>query len=106
MFFSWGDTPHTTLQGNNWPDATPEDCNWLYVMDPKGSLNEGWYGSPNADGSVDGWDPTTGENVPEKPATETSTAAGAAVAYAVAKGNMNVVSQYYAGAPIDGVISS
>ena len=105
VFFTWGDTPHTPLQGSNWPDATPQDCNWIYVMDPKGSLQEGWFGSVNMDGSVDGWDPTTGASVPDKPATQTSTAAGAAVAYAVAKGNMNVVSQYYVGEPIDGVIT-
>lgn len=105
VFFTWGDTPHTPLRGSNWPDATPQDSNWIYVMDPKGSLNEGWYGSVNADGSVDGWDPATGEHVPGKPATQTSTAAGAAVAYAVAKGNMNVVSQYYVGEPIDSVIA-
>ncbi len=105
VFFTWGDTPHTPLRGDNWPDATPQDANWIYVMDPKGSLNEGWYGSVNANGSVDGWDPSTGANVPGKPATQTSTAAGAAVAYAVAKGNMNVVSQYYLGEPIDGIIS-
>lgn len=105
VFFSWGDTPHTPTRGSNWPDATPEDCNWIYVMDPKGSLKEGWFGSPNMDESVEGWDPSTGELVPGKPATETSTAAGAAVAYAIAKGNMNVVSQYYQGDPIDGVVN-
>jgi hypothetical protein len=106
VFFAWGDTPHTPVQGSNWPDATPMDSNWIYLMDPAGKVKPGWFGGVNADGTVDGWDPGSGADVPGKPATETSTPAGAAVAYAVARGNMNVVSEYYVGPPIDGVVNS
>lgn len=104
VFFAWGDTPHTPLQLSNWPDATPKDCNWIYCMS-QGHLKEGWFGTVKPDGNVDGWDPQTGDNVPGQPATNTSTAAGAAVAYAVARGDMNTVAEYYNGDPIDGVVA-
>ena len=104
-FFAWGDTPHTPLQLNNWPDATPQDSNWIYCMG-QGQLNPGWYGQVHANGDVSGWDPTTGEDVMGQPASQTANAAGAAVSYAVARGDMNTVSQYYVGPPIDGVVKA
>ncbi len=103
VFFAWGDTPHTPLQLNNWPDATPDDSNWIYCMG-QGHLKEGWYGSMDMNGNVAGWDPKTGMDDPNRPATANATAAGAAVAYAVSRGDMNKVSEYYVGDPIDGVI--
>jgi hypothetical protein len=98
-----GDTPHTPLQGDAWPDATPQDSNWMYVMG-NGYLRTGWFGGVHADGSVDGFDPTTGNAVPGQPAQQTSTAAGAAVAYAVSKGNKNLVAAYYSGQPYTGIV--
>lgn len=98
-----GDTPHTPLVASGWPDATPDGSNWLYVMSA-GHLKQGWYGGVKANGKVDGFNPTTGETVPNQKSTITSAAAGAAVAYSVAKGNMNTVSPFYAGAPITGLI--
>src|SRR5262249_12307710 len=91
-----GDTPHTPLQANAWPDQTPDGSNWLYVMGA-GFTRTGWFGGVHADGSVDGFDPASGMTVPDKSSDTTSTAAGAAVAYAVAKGDKNVVAQYYNG---------
>jgi len=98
-----GDTPHNPLQGDAWPDATPQDSNWLYVMG-NGYLRSGWFGGVHADGSVDGFDPPTGNAVPGQPAQQTSTAAGAAVAYAVSKGNKNLVAAYYNGQPYTGIV--
>jgi hypothetical protein len=103
VFVAYGDTPHTPIQGNTWPDATPQDSNWLYVMG-QGHLKDGWFGGMDENGNVSGWKPETGEDMPGQPATQTSTAAGAAAAYAVAKGDMNTVAQYYVGPPITGVI--
>jgi hypothetical protein len=103
-FFAWGDTPHTPVQLNNWPDATPQDSNWIYCMG-QGHLKPGWYGQVHANGDVSGWDPTTGEDVMGQPASQTANAAGAAVAYSVARGDMNKVNEYYVGPPIDGVIN-
>ena len=100
-----GDTPHNPLVASGWPDATPDGSNWLYVMGA-GHLKGGWYGGVRANSQVDGFNPTTGETVPNQKSTITSAAAGAAVAYAVAKGNMNTVSPFYAGAPITGLIKA
>lgn len=98
-----GDTPHNPLQGDAWPDATPKNSNWLYVMGG-GFVRSGWFGGVRADGSVDGFDPTSGMAMPNKSAAETSTAAGAAVAYAVSKGNMTLVNQFYTGPSIKGIV--
>jgi hypothetical protein len=104
VFMAYGDTPHTPIQGSTWPDATPQDSNWIYVMG-QGFLQDGWYGQVYSNGDVSGWDPGTGEEVMGQAATVTSTAAGAAAAYAVAKGDMNTVAIHYNGDPIDGVIT-
>ncbi len=104
VFMAYGDTPHTPLQLNNWPDATPMDSNWIYVMG-QGYLKEGWFGTVKPNGTVDGWDPQTGDNVVGQPASQTANAAGAAAAYAIARGDMNTVSQYYVGPPISGAIN-
>jgi len=98
-----GDTPHTPLQASAWPDATPQNSNWIYVMGG-GHLRTGWFGGVRANGKVDGFDPTSGDSVAGKPSDQTSTAAGAAVAYAVAKGDMKVVETFYKGPSIKGII--
>jgi hypothetical protein len=100
-----GDTPHTPLQFSAWPDATPASSNWMYVMS-NGYLKAGWFGRVKEDkNSSDGFDPTTGALVEGKKSVETSTAAGAAVAYAVAKGDIAKVKEYYSGPAIDGLIN-
>src|SRR5262249_40088222 len=99
VFTVHGDTPHNPLQGDAWPDATPKNSNWLYVMGG-GYVRSGWFGGVHADGSVDGFDPTSGAAMPGKASAETSTSSGAAVAYAVAKGSMTVVNQFYSGPSI------
>jgi hypothetical protein len=98
-----GDTPHTPLQASAWPDATPKNSNWMYVMGG-GHLRTGWFGGVHADGNVDGFDASTGAAVPNKPSNETSTAAGAAVAYAVAKGDMKLVTPFSGDIDIKGII--
>jgi hypothetical protein len=98
-----GDTPKTPLQASAWPDATPGNANWLYVMGG-GHIRTGWFGGVRADGSVDGFDPASGNAVPGKSPAETSTAAGAAVAYAVSKGNLPLVKTFYSGPAITGII--
>jgi len=103
VFTAHGDTPHNPLKASGWPDATPKGCNWLYVMGAD-YLANGWFGRLKADGNVDGFDPSTGQAIPGQAGTATSAAASAAVAYAVTGGNMNTVTQYYAGSPITGLI--
>lgn len=98
-----GDTPKTPLQASAWPDATPGNSNWLYVMS-NGYLKNGWFGQIKANGDTYGFDPTTGQDVQGKSASETATAAGAAVAYAVAKGDIKVVNNFYNGPALDGLL--
>ena len=98
-----GDTPKDPREKGGWPDGTPGNSNWIYVMG-NGHLKTGWFGGVKADGSVSGFDPTTGAEVPGQVADATSAPAGAAVAYAVAKGDMKRVADFYSGPSIAGVV--
>jgi hypothetical protein len=100
-----GDTPKTPTQASAWPDSTPGNANWVYVMS-NGYLKSGWFGDIKANDATSGWDLASGNDVPGKPSAETATAAGAAIAYAVAKGDMYPVKDFYAGPDIDGVLKS
>jgi hypothetical protein len=99
-----GDTPKDPRNRNGWPDGTPANSNWLYVMG-NGYLKTGWHGGVRADGSVDGFDPSTGKNMPGQSSDSTSAAAGAAAAFAVAKGDMKRVRDFYTGPAIDGIVN-
>ena len=99
-----GDTPKDPLDRGGWPDGTPGNSNWLYVMG-NGYTKTGWFGGVRANGSVDGFDPSTGENVPGQAASDTSEAASAAVAFAVAKGDMKRVQDFYTGPSISGIVN-
>jgi hypothetical protein len=99
-----GDTPKNPLERSGWPDGTPGNSNWLYVMG-NGYTKTGWFGGVKADGSILGFDPTTGNDVPNQPANTTSSSAGAAVAFAVAKGDRRRVEEFYTGLWISGIIN-
>ena len=100
-----GDTPKDPRNRNGWPDGTPSNSNWLYVMG-NGHLKTGWFGGVKADGSTSGFDPTTGKDMPGQSSDATSAAAGAAVAFAVAKGDMKRVRDFYTGPAIDGIVNA
>lgn len=100
-----GDTPHSPLVASGWPDATPGGSNWMYVMG-NGYLKTGWFGGVRANKQIDGFDPATGADIPDQKSNVTSTAAGSAVAYAVAKGSTNTVSQFNGGLPIGGLTAT
>lgn len=100
-----GDTPKDPRNRNGWPDGTPNNTNWLYVMG-NGQLKTGWFGGVKADGSTAGFDPTTGKDVPGQGSDVTAAAAGAAVAYAVARGDMKRVRDFYTGPGIDGIVNA
>ncbi len=99
-----GDTPKDPRDRSGWPDGTPNDSNWLYVMG-NGYTKTGWFGGVRANGTTDGFDPTTGALVAGQQSTVTSAPAGAAVAYAVAKGDMRRVQDFYTGAALDGIVN-
>lgn len=97
-----GDTPKNPLQRGGWPDGTPGNSNWTYVFG-NGYLKTGWFGGITANGQVQGWDPTTG-GTSTLTSAQLAQPASAAIAYAVSKGDMRRVSDFYRGAAIDGVV--
>jgi hypothetical protein len=88
-----GDTPKDPRNRSGWPDGTPGNSNWMYVMG-NGYLKTGWFGGIRANGNVNGFDPATGENIPGQSANATSNAASAAVAYAIARGDAKRVADF------------
>lgn len=86
MFTIHGDTPKDPLNRNGWNDGTQKNSNWLYVMG-NGYIKTGWFGGVNADGSVTGFDPTTGKDVPNQASSVTASAAASLALYAAAKGD-------------------
>ncbi|MBX3246621.1 MAG: hypothetical protein KF901_05505 [Myxococcales bacterium] len=100
-----GDTPKTPLNRANWPDGTPGNSNWVYVLSA-GLLKSGWFGGVQRDGSVRGWDPTSGEDRGDRNSASTSSAAAASVLYAVAKGDLRRVQDFYRGQALTGVVTN
>jgi hypothetical protein len=97
-FVAFGDTPHTPLQGNNWPDATPDSCNWLYLMNPKGLVQNGWFGqcvtTPIQGRRGFGYDPLTGKDAPTQATSLVTKFSTTAAVYAVAGGDKNKTAEY------------
>jgi hypothetical protein len=104
IFTIHGDTTKDPLQRSGWPDGTEGNSNTLYVYG-NGFLKTGWYGNISATGAVTGWDPTTGAGVPGQASSMTAAPAGAAVLYAVSKGDSRRVEDFYTGPSINGVIN-
>jgi hypothetical protein len=100
-----GDTPKDPTQRSGWPDGTPGNSNWLYVFG-NGYTKTGWHGSIAVDGSVAGFNPATGADVPGQASAMTSQAAAAAAAYAVAKGDLRRVQDFYRGGSIAGITNA
>lgn len=102
-----GDLPKTPLERQGWPDSTPGSSNWMYIMG-NGYLKTGWFGGVEVDGTVKGFDPATGAEVawPSDAAgmDATSAPAGAAALFAIAKGDMRRVADFYSGPGIDGIV--
>ncbi len=99
-----GDTPKNPLARGGWPDGTPGDSNWTYVLGA-GQLKTGWFGGIRRGGDVVGYDPTSGNDANVNSAT-TANAAAAAITYAVARGDMRRVSDFYRGTSIRGLVYS
>lgn len=99
-----GDTFKNPNNPSGWGDGTPGNSNMLVVMGG-GWLRSGWFGSIAGNGTVQAWDPTTGNNIANQQGLLqqlTGSAAGALL-YAIAKGDMRRV-QDFARDPIAGVI--
>jgi hypothetical protein len=99
-----GDTAKNPLQRGGWPDGTPGNANWTYVFG-NGLLRTGWFGGIRRDGTVVGWDPSNGNDAAVA-STVTANPASAAIAYAIAKGDLRRVREFYRGADLGGVVRS
>lgn len=104
VFTIHGDTPKTPVNRNGWPDGTPQNSNWLYVYG-NGFLKTGWHGGITANGGVNGYNPADGSIVNGQSAATTANASAAAALYAVAKGDMRRVQDFYRGGSINGVVN-
>jgi hypothetical protein len=100
-----GDTYKAPFVRKAWADDTPSGSNLLYVMGG-GHVKSGWFGdvSPTA---ATGWDPATGNTGGPYVgrASELGAAASAALLFAVAKGDMRRVRQFYSGKAVDGIVN-
>ena len=98
LFVAYGDTPHTPLQGSAWPDATPDACNWTYVMDPKGHIKNGWFGHVYANKinnrNAVGFNPATGMDDITKTSDQVTSFGSAATVFAASKGDSNKTAEY------------
>ena len=98
VFIAYGDTPHDPLRGATWPDATPNACNWNYVMDPRGNLKNGWFGqcypmTVNGKNGI-GYNPVSGQDDSNKTSDQMSSFSSTAAVFAVAKGDKNKTAEY------------
>ncbi len=105
LVVTWtGDTPKDPNDPNGWGDGTPSNSNWMYVLG-NGQLKAGWFGQVHSDGSVATWNPTTGADMAGGTSANMAAPAGGAVLFAVAKGDMRRVQDFYRGAGLDGVVN-
>lgn len=103
VFSVSGDTYKAPFNRGGWGDGTPQNTNLLYVMG-SGYVKSGWFGSVTPNG-VQGWDPATGNTGGAYQGGMLGGAAAAAALYAVAKGDMRRVRDFYTGPAIDGVVN-
>lgn len=98
-----GDTPKDPLDRNVWPDNTPQNSNWVYVYGA-GYLKSGWFGGVDRGGGARGFDPATGADAPFN-SGDSLRAAAAAIAFAVARGDMRRVQDFINGVDINGLVN-
>jgi hypothetical protein len=99
-----GDTPKDPTVRSGWPDGTPGNANWMYVFG-NGYLKTGWFGGIDENRNVSGYDPATGDTA-NISSQANSNAAAAAAAFAVAKGDMRRVQDFYRGGSIAGLVNA
>jgi hypothetical protein len=101
-----GDTTKDPFTASGWPDGTQANSNVMWVMS-NGYNKAGWFGQDTG-GALTTWNPTTGADDPAATMTSAALAApaSAAVLFAVAKGDMRRVSDFYRGVDIGGVVNA
>jgi hypothetical protein len=106
LVMAWiGDTTKDPFTQGGWPDGTTANSNVMYVMS-NGLMKAGWFGEDTG-GSLTTWNPTTGANDPAATMSSGALAnpASAAVLFAVAKGDMRRVQDFYRGPDIGGIVN-
>lgn len=101
-----GDTFKSPFNRAGWGDGTPNGSNLLYVMG-NGHLKTGWYGDMDPAAGAVGWDQATGGTAGAYTGrgAELGASAAAALLFAVSKGDMRRVRDFYNGKPIDGIVN-
>jgi hypothetical protein len=103
LVVTWsGDTPKEPYNASGWPDGTPGNSNWLYVLG-NGYLKAGWFGQVKADNTIETFNASSGANVSGGSSAAMAGPAGAAVLYAVAKGDIRRVNDFFRGGDISGL---
>lgn len=107
VFSISGDTFKQPFDRNNWSDATPGGSNVLYVMGA-GFVKTGWHGEITNGNTVKAFDIATGkvtDTAYNQVRGQLSAAAGAAALFAIAKGDMRRVNDFYNGPAIDAIVN-
>ncbi len=102
-----GDLPKDPLERSGWPDGTNGNANWIYVYGA-GYLKTGWFGKYGMNG-VSTFDPQTGNPVPTSQTVSTASmgnTAVAAAAFAIAKGDLRRVQDFYRGPAFPGLVNA
>lgn len=97
-----GDTTKNPLDRGGWPDGTARNSNWMYVFG-NGRLKTGWFGEYKANGTVNSFNPATGDIDPNRSSASTAGAASAAALFAISA-DMRRVQEYFNAESIDGLI--
>lgn len=108
VFSVSGDTYKAPFNRDGWGDGTPGNSNILYVMGA-GQIKTGWFGEIANGNTVRAWNIANGNVDPNANFANVRGqlgAAGAAAAlFAVAKGDMRRVRDFYNGPAIDGIVN-
>lgn len=103
-----GDTFKQPFNRDGWGDGTPGGSNLLYVMGA-GQVKTGWFGELVNANTARAWDITNGNTDAaanfQQVRGNLGRAAGAAALYAVAKGDMRRVRDFYNGPDIAGIVN-
>ena len=103
----FGDTPKDGTQRSGWPDGVANGHNVMYVMG-NGALKTGWIGKLDAaTRTAQGWDQSTGVTggAYQGRGAELGASAGAGLLYAVTRGDLRRVQDFYNGPAISGIIN-
>jgi hypothetical protein len=95
-----GDTTKDPTDRNGWPDGTPNNSNMVYVYSA-GHLKSGWFGGTLRNGTAQGFN-AQGANATYNGAAAAKFAT-ASIAYAIAKRDERLISNFANGVTISGV---